>query len=90
MNENILSTNIARLRKEHALTQDALAGKLGVTYQAVSKWENGASCPDVMLLPEIADIFNVTVDNLFGRETPVIEAPPAPSAEFLANVPCGV
>ncbi|MBR5260617.1 MAG: helix-turn-helix domain-containing protein [Oscillospiraceae bacterium] len=90
MNENILSTNIARLRKEHALTQDALAGKLGVTYQAVSKWENGASCPDVMLLPEIADIFNVTVDNLFGHETPVIEAPPAPTAEFLANVPCGV
>ena len=68
MNENILSCNIARLRKAHGLTQDALASKLGVTYQAVSKWENGASCPDVMLLPEIANIFNVTVDNLFGRE----------------------
>ncbi len=42
-NENQLGNRIAELRKEAGLTQEQLAGKLGVTYQAVSKWENGVS-----------------------------------------------
>lgn len=42
-NENQLGNRIAELRKEAGLTQEQLAGKLGVTYQAVSKWENGGS-----------------------------------------------
>ena len=50
------------------MTQDALAEKLGVTYQAVSKWENSLSCPDIVLLPLIADVFGVSIDSLFGRD----------------------
>ena len=59
---------IARYRKELGLTQEALAQKLGVTNQAVSKWESGQSCPDIALLPLLADLFGITIDELFGRE----------------------
>lgn len=88
MNETTLCKNIAALRKGAGLTQEALATKLGLTYQAVSKWENGLSCPDVQLLPEIADIFNISIDQLFGRE-PVAPAPaaePQPEAEPAALI----
>ena len=64
----ILSERILALRKEKALTQEALAQRLGVSFQAVSKWENGQSCPDIALLPLLADVFEVTVDSLFGRQ----------------------
>ncbi len=63
----ILSSRINALRKELGMTQDTLAEKLGVTFQAVSKWENALSCPDIVLLPDIADVFGVSIDSLFGR-----------------------
>lgn len=78
MNELTLCKNIAALRKGAGMTQEALATRLGLTYQAISKWENGLSCPDVQLLPQIADIFNTSIDALFGREAPPAE--PAPEA----------
>ena len=59
---------IARYRKELGLTQEGLAQRLGVTNQAVSKWESGQSCPDIALLPLLADLFGITIDELFGRE----------------------
>ena len=59
---------IAKYRRELGLTQEGLAQKLGVTNQAVSKWESGQSCPDIALLPALADIFGITIDQLFGRE----------------------
>jgi len=55
-------------RKRLGLTQETLAQELGVTNQAVSKWELEQACPDVMLLPVLADIFGITIDELFGRE----------------------
>lgn len=55
-------------RKKLGLTQEGLAQRLGVTNQAVSKWESGQSCPDITLLPALADIFGITIDELFGRE----------------------
>ena len=67
MQENI-GANIARLRREHNMKQDELAEMLDVTPQAVSKWENGASMPDIALLPKIAKIFGVTIDDLFGAD----------------------
>jgi len=63
--ENI-GINIAKLRKEKGVTQEELARHMGVSGQAVSKWENGG-VPDTELLPQIADYFAVSVDTLFGR-----------------------
>lgn len=60
---------IAELRKEKNMTQETLAAALNVSSQAISKWENNASMPDISLLPRIADAFDVTVDDLFGRRT---------------------
>ena len=58
--------NVRRLRKERELTQEALADFLGVSFQAVSKWERGESYPDFEMLPVIADLFSVSTDELLG------------------------
>ncbi len=68
MSKETLGQKIANLRKEKGLTQEELAEKLDVSSQAVSKWENDISCPDIMLLPKLADIFGTTVDSLLGCE----------------------
>ena len=62
-----LGENIARLRRERSMTQEALAESMAVSAQTISKWETGTTCPDVMLLPVLADFFGVTVDDLYGR-----------------------
>ena len=62
--KNIIAKNIAELRKANGLTQLSLAEKLNYSDKAVSKWEAGASIPDVIVLKEIADLFGVTVDDL--------------------------
>lgn len=69
-----IGSKIAALRKEQGMTQEVLAQKLDVTNQSVSKWESDQCCPDILLLPKIADIFGVTIDALFGREIPAPEA----------------
>ena len=66
--ENVLGKNIAKHRAQRGLTQDQLAEQFGITAQAVSKWETGNSCPDVMLLTAIADFFHITVDELLRGE----------------------
>lgn len=63
-----IGNNIAFLRKQRGITQEELANELGVSAQAVSKWENNSSCPDVSLLTSIADYFGVTVDALLRAE----------------------
>ena len=81
-----LGRRIARLRLEHGMTQERLAGELGVTAQAVSKWENDLSAPDISLLPALAKTFGVSVDQLLGVE-PIVRAVvpaqtgPAPAPE---------
>lgn len=67
LNENIRN-NIQRLRKERNITQDVLAAAMEVSVQAISKWETGASLPDIMQLPRIAKFFGVTIDYLFYSE----------------------
>jgi len=62
-----IGKNIKQLRIEAGLTQRALAYELGVSIQAVSKWEQGHSYPDVTLLPKIAKIFSVSIDRLFDK-----------------------
>lgn len=61
-----LGTTIRELRHRDHRTQEALAEALGVTAQAVSRWESGGSYPDVTLIPAIAGYFGVTIDELFG------------------------
>lgn len=60
-----LGENIAYLRRTTGMTQEMLAYRLGVTSQAVSKWERQLSCPDVSLLPVMAEVFDVRIDELF-------------------------
>lgn len=72
MDELKVGARIAKLRNENNITQLELAEKLGVTDRAVSKWETGGSFPDITLLPQIADIFNVNVDYLL-RGKPIIK-----------------
>lgn len=61
-----IGENIRKFRKTNDLTQEAFADRLGVTYQSVSRWENGATYPDLELLPAISEALSVTVDELLG------------------------
>lgn len=61
-----LNEQIAFLRKQKGLKQEELANALGVTNQAVSKWESAQCCPDIQLLPNLAKIFDVSIDELVG------------------------
>lgn len=63
---NTLGERIAYYRKQTGLTQEQLAEKCSVTAQAVSKWENDISAPDISLLPKLAEIFRITTDELLG------------------------
>lgn len=63
-----LGKRIAQLRREKGIKQEELAEKLGVTPQAVSKWENDISCPDISLLPELAQVLGTTTDELLTGE----------------------
>ena len=71
--DETLGKRIVSNRKRLGITQDRLAEQLGVTAQAVSKWENDQSCPDITMLPKLAEIFGTTTDALLGiapAETP--------------------
>lgn len=66
--EDTLGKRIAGHRKRIGLTQDRLAELLGITAQAVSKWENDQSCPDITMLPRLAEVFGISTDELLGLE----------------------
>lgn len=68
-----IGNTISAHRKRMGITQETLAQKLGVTNQAVSKWELDQACPDVQLLPALADTFGISMDALFGREQPTVQ-----------------
>ena len=61
-----LGNIIKKLRTEKSVTQDELAEYLGISYQAVSKWENGNTLPDITLLPKLASFFGIKIDELFS------------------------
>lgn len=67
MNCNTLGERIKYHRKRLGMTQEQLAERMGVSPQAVSKWENNLSCPDISVLPELAALFGITVDELLGK-----------------------
>lgn len=77
-----IGEKIAELRRDRKMTQEGLANMIGVSAQSVSKWENNVTMPDIVLLPIIADIFEVTVDELLSvkakpkaRTVPIEETP---------------
>ncbi len=63
-----LGRKIAEARHRARLTQNDLAARVGVTAQAVSKWEQGRSCPDIAILDEIADALGISLFELLGME----------------------
>ena len=77
-----ISQNIAAFRKAKGYTQEQLGELLGVSNQAVSKWETGVSYPDVMLLPNIAEALGVTLNDLYG-----ITNKPKDGIEWVNNFP---
>ncbi len=82
----MIGENIAVLRKERGYTQEQLARMVGVTAQAVSKWENGGT-PDAELLPSIADRLGVTIDTLFGRSREQTESMEQILVRWLSDIP---
>lgn len=68
MNSELFSRNLRRLRLEKNLTQEQLANILGVSIQSISRWECGNTMPDIMLLPEIARLYGVTIDDLYRED----------------------
>ena len=75
---NTIGKRIAEYRKKKNLKQDELAETLGVSAQAVSKWENDLSCPDISLLPELSRIFGVSIDEIVQgkKDEPVVSVLP--------------
>lgn len=69
-----LGERIAYYRKKEGLTQEVLAEKCSVSAQAVSKWENGLSAPDISLLPQLAELFGISCDELLGVQKKEVTA----------------
>ncbi len=76
-----LGLRIRQLRMQKGFTQDSFAKELGVSAQAVSKWETGAGCPDIAMLPLIANILETSIDSLFT------DADPEPAAAIREEKP---
>ena len=77
MNETI-GNRIAKYRKMKGMTQEMLAHEMGISSQAVSKWETDASCPDISALPQLCKILGITTDELLTGKTEEVKlVPPA-------------
>ena len=84
---NDFAQRIITLRKELSMTQEQLAQELGITAQAVSKWETGQSYPDITLLPKLAEVFHVRVDELLGVAQQQDEEAEEDASEDSASAP---
>lgn len=68
MAKETFGQRLAALRKEKGLTQSDIADKVGITAQAVSKWENDQASPDIDILIKLSEIFDISLDELLGKE----------------------
>ncbi|MBO7358945.1 MAG: helix-turn-helix transcriptional regulator, partial [Clostridia bacterium] len=81
---------ISRLRKQAGYTQAGLAQRLGISYQAVSSWERGASMPDIGKLRDLANALNTTVDRILSGDAepaPCAPAPVIPEVQYEKDMP---
>lgn len=83
-----IGKNILELRKQKNITQEDLAAELGVTAAAVSKWENGYTLPDILMVCALADFFAVTTDELLDRRKAVKYAAIVAPTDDLADKIC--
>jgi transcriptional regulator with XRE-family HTH domain len=82
MNETI-GNRITKYRKAKGMTQEELANQLGVSSQAVSKWENDASCPDVGLIPQLCKVLGISTDTLLTGKNDEVKLVPAEQRKSL-------
>ncbi|MCL2548235.1 MAG: helix-turn-helix domain-containing protein [Symbiobacteriaceae bacterium] len=80
--------NIARLRRLANMTQMRLAEELQVSFQAVSNWERGLTLPDITKLPELAQLFTVSIDELFGLKIKTEQSPETEPIPRQGVCPC--
>lgn len=85
MNETI-GNRIAKLRKEKMMSQEKMAEQLGVSSQAVSKWENDISCPDISLLIPLAELLDVTVDEMLTGKSNEVKLLPTDKRKSLEEL----
>ncbi len=81
-----LGARIAEARKQKGYTQEEFSQLLGVSPQAVSKWENDLSCPDIMLLPKISQLLEISTDELLTGNAPKREYVPKEEKEIKTAV----
>ena len=87
--ENTLGKRIAALRREKGMKQEELSELLGVSPQAISKWENDQTCPDISLLPTLAKTFGISVDELLSgkkEEKPSVRIVPEPERKDIKDM----
>lgn len=80
---SVFAENIKKYRTALSLTQEALGDKIGVSGQAVSKWESSDSMPDTAILPEIASALSVSIDTLFGYKSGNLESALDAASEYI-------
>ncbi len=90
MKKQTFGSMIAMLRKEHGMTQLELAEKMGVTDKAVSKWERDLSFPDVGSIPKLAEILDVSVDELMQVKADTKESSEGKVSEIIDIVLKGI
>ena len=87
MAKETFGQRISRLRKEKNYTQNDIADKVGVTAQAVSKWENDQATPDIDVLVKLSDIYDISLDDLLGKEKQTTSLlPEKPSKKDIDNM----
>ena len=85
--ENTLGKRIATLRKEKNLKQDDLAQKLNISPQAISKWENDLTCPDISILPDLSSILGVSIDELLtGKKEEIVKIVPVEERKEMSKM----
>ena len=82
MNETI-GSRISKYRRAKGMTQEELAGLMGVSSQAVSKWENDQSCPDISALPQLGKILGITTDELLTGKSDEVKMVPVAQRKSL-------